>query len=127
MGACVYGFYRDEADTLRDEIGQLDHDQCKGCLSCVQNCTENILTRGTRRSARATPTTRPRSRALSWFQSETGRIPVSGSGYGGRFSGQCLQFDGSALPNMSEIVRHPWCDGIHGREYIRLRWSRLVA
>ena len=43
---CVYGFYRDEADTLRDEIGYLDYIyQCKGCLSCIQNCTKNILTR----------------------------------------------------------------------------------
>ena len=44
--ACIYGLYRDEADTLRDEIGYLDYIyQCKGCLSCVQNCTKNILTR----------------------------------------------------------------------------------
>ncbi len=43
---CVYGFYRDEADTLRDEIGYLDYIyQCKGCLNCVQDCTKNILTR----------------------------------------------------------------------------------
>ena len=43
---CIYGFYRDEADTLRDEIGYLDYIyQCKGCLNCVQDCTKNILTR----------------------------------------------------------------------------------
>jgi len=43
---CVYRLYRDEADTLRDEVGYLDYIyQCKGCLSCVQNCTKNILTR----------------------------------------------------------------------------------
>ena len=43
---CVYGFYRDEADTLRDEVGYLDYIyQCKGCLNCVQDCTKNILTR----------------------------------------------------------------------------------
>ena len=44
--ACVYGFYRDEADTLRDQVGYLDYIyQCKGCLNCVQDCTKNILTR----------------------------------------------------------------------------------
>ncbi|MGC1377799.1 MAG: hypothetical protein WA821_16320, partial [Anaerolineales bacterium] len=44
--ACIYGLYRDEADTLHNELGYLDYIyQCKGCLSCVQNCTKNILTR----------------------------------------------------------------------------------
>ena len=50
----------------------------------------------------------------TWFQAETGRIPVSGSGYGGPFSGP--GFD-SMWTDMSEIVR-PTRDGIHGREYI---------
>jgi glutamate synthase domain-containing protein 2 len=48
------------------------------------------------------------------FQAETGRIPVSGCGYGGPFAGRgfdAIWFD------MSEIVR-PTRDGIHGREYI---------
>ena len=43
---CVYGFYRDEADTLRKDIGYLDYIyQCKGCLTCIQNCTKGILSR----------------------------------------------------------------------------------
>jgi len=50
----------------------------------------------------------------TWFQAETGKIPVSGSGYGGPFSGP--GFD-SMWTDMSEIVR-PTRDGIHGREYI---------
>lgn len=50
----------------------------------------------------------------TWFQAETGRIPISGAGYGGRFSGP--GFDSIWL-DMSEIVR-PTRDGIHGREYI---------
>jgi glutamate synthase domain-containing protein 2 len=50
----------------------------------------------------------------TWFQAETGRIPISGAGYGGPFSGE--GFDGMWL-DMSEIVR-PTRDGIHGREYI---------
>ena len=115
--ACVYGLYRDEADMLRDEIGYLDYVfQCKGCLNCVQNCTKNILTR----------VVNPEYRRLgdgyyspdivlsTWFQAETGRIPVSGAGYGGPFSGP--GFD-SMWTDMSEIVR-PTRDGIHGREYI---------
>ncbi len=49
-----------------------------------------------------------------WYQAETGRIPISGAGYGGPFSGP--GFDSLWL-DMSEIVR-PTRDGIHGRETI---------
>ncbi len=115
--ACAYGFYRNEADTLRGEIGYLDYIyQCKGCLSCVQDCTKGILTRVLNPEykhigdAYYTPST-----VLStWFQADSGRIPVSGAGYGGPFTGS--GFD-SMWTDMSEIVR-PTRDGIHGREYI---------
>ncbi len=49
-----------------------------------------------------------------WYQAETGKIPISGAGYGGGFAEH--GFDGIWL-DMSEIVR-PTRDGIHGREYI---------
>ncbi len=114
---CIYGLYRDEADTLRDEIGYLDYIyQCKGCLSCVQNCTKNILTRVVNPEYRRLGDSyyTPDIILSTWFQAESGRIPVSGSGYGGPFSGP--GFD-SMWTDMSEIVR-PTRDGIHGREYI---------
>jgi len=50
----------------------------------------------------------------TWYQAETGRVPISGAGYGGKFAGE--GFEGMWL-DMSEIVR-PTRDGIHGREYI---------
>ena len=50
----------------------------------------------------------------TWLQAETAKIPVSGAGYRGPFSG--LGFD-AMWTDMSEIVR-PTRDGIHGREYI---------
>ncbi len=50
----------------------------------------------------------------TWFQAETGQIPISGAGYGGKFAG--AGFEGIWL-DMSEIVR-PTRDGIHGRESI---------
>lgn len=50
----------------------------------------------------------------TWYQAETGQIPISGAGYGGKFAGE--GFDGIWL-DMSEIVR-PTRDGIHGRETI---------
>ncbi|MBN1866707.1 hypothetical protein JW916_05400 [Candidatus Sumerlaeota bacterium] len=114
---CVYGFFRDEADALREEVGYLDYVyQCKGCLNCVQNCTKGILSRVVnpeyRRLGDAYYT--PDIVLSTWFQAETGGIPVSGAGYGGPFSGPA--FD-SMWTDMSEIVR-PTRDGIHGREYI---------
>ena len=115
--ACIYGLYRDEADTLHREIGYLDYIyQCKGCLNCVQNCTKNILTRVINPEYRRLGDTyyTPDIILSTWFQAESGRIPVSGSGYGGPFSGP--GFD-SMWTDMSEIVR-PTRDGIHGREYI---------
>jgi ferredoxin len=115
--ACVYGLYREEADVLRDEIGYLDYIyQCKGCLNCVQNCTKNILTRVENPEYRRLGDDyyTPEILLSTWYQAESGRIPVSGSGYGGRFSGP--GFD-SMWTDMSEIVR-PTRDGIHGREYI---------
>jgi len=114
---CIYGFYRDEADTLHNETGYLDYIyQCKGCLTCVQDCTKGILTRVINpeyeRLGDAYYT--PEIVLSTWFQAETGRIPVSGAGYGGPFSGR--GFD-AMWTDMSEIVR-PTRDGIHGREYI---------
>ena len=115
--ACIYGLYRDEADTLREEIGFLDYIyQCKGCLSCIQDCTKNILTRvvNPEYERLGDDYFTPDIILSTWFQAETGHIPVSGAGYGGRFSGD--GFD-SMWTDMSEIVR-PTRDGIHGREYI---------
>ncbi|MGD0519399.1 MAG: glutamate synthase-related protein [Thermoguttaceae bacterium] len=115
--SCIYGLYRDEADTLHNELGYLDYIyQCKGCLNCIQNCTKNILTRVENPEFRRLGDEyfTPEIILSTWFQAETGRIPVSGSGYGGPFSGS--GFD-SMWTDMSEIVR-PTRDGIHGREYI---------
>jgi ferredoxin len=115
--ACVYGLYRDESERLRNENGYLDYlYQCKGCLSCIQNCTKNLLTRVVNPEYRRLGDDyfTPDIILTTWYQSETGSIPVSGSGYGGPFSGN--GFD-SMWTDMSEIVR-PTRDGIHGREYI---------
>jgi ferredoxin len=114
---CVYGLYRDEADTLHEEPGYLDYIyQCKGCLTCVQNCTKNILTRVVNPEFERLGDEyfTPDIIVSTWSMAETGAVPVSGCGYGGPFSGR--GFD-SIWTDMSEIVR-PTRDGIHGREYI---------
>lgn len=66
------------------------------------------------RAARGDPHWTAEVVTQTWYQAETGRIPISGAGYGGPFAGE--GFDDIWL-DMSEIVR-PTRDGIHGREYI---------
>ena len=88
--ACAYGFYREEADTLHDEVGYLDYIyQCKGCLSCVQDCTKGILTRvvNPEYNRMGDDYYTPAIILATWFQADSGRIPVSGAGYGGPFTG----------------------------------------
>jgi len=66
------------------------------------------------RAARGDPHWTAEIITQTWYQAETGRIPISGAGYGGPFAGE--GFDSIWL-DMSEIVR-PTRDGIHGRETI---------
>lgn len=114
---CQYDVYESEGEYNRDPLDPVQPlFGCKACLSCVQGCTKGLLELSIN----------PEFLALgdeywtgdiihtTWHQSETGRIPVSGAGYRGRFHGP--GFD-SIWTDMSEIVR-PTRDGIHGREYI---------
>lgn len=115
--SCVFDLYKDENTALHDEHGYLDYIyQCKGCMQCIQNCTKNLLSRmiNPEYTLLGDDYYTPEVILTTWFQAEAGRIPVSGSGYGGKFSGK--GFD-SMWTDMSEIVR-PTRDGIHGREYI---------
>ncbi len=114
---CLYDVYKHEAAFNRDPMEPVGTaDECKACLSCVQGCTKGLL------SVSANPEFlslgdeywRPDILLTLWNQSDTGRVPVSGAGYRGRFHGP--GFD-SIWTDMSEIVR-PTRDGIHGREYI---------
>ncbi|KPL11720.1 hypothetical protein AMJ85_03235 [candidate division BRC1 bacterium SM23_51] len=115
--SCIYDLYRNENAYLQGTRGFLDYVyQCKGCLSCVQNCTKALLTRIVNPDYERLGDEyyTPAIILVTWFQAETGRIPVSGTGYGGPFAGR--GFD-AMWTDMSEIVR-PTRDGIHGREYI---------
>ncbi len=114
---CVYDVYKHEAAQNRDPLSAIEtHYECKACLSCVQSCTKGILSIGVNPEFldMGDEYWKPDIIATTWNQSDTGRIPVSGAGYRGRFSGP--GFD-SIWTDMSEIVR-PTRDGIHGREYI---------
>jgi ferredoxin len=112
---CVYKVYETRQLNPQEMRDSLDF-ACKNCFRCVQSCPKGLIQKAQD----------PRFRSLGdsyftpeiitslWYQAETGRIPVSGAGYGGPFSGP--GFD-SMWTDMSEIVR-PTRDGIHGREYI---------
>ncbi|MGA2326362.1 MAG: glutamate synthase-related protein [Bryobacteraceae bacterium] len=114
---CCYDVYKHESAYNRDPLAPVETlNECKACLSCVQGCTKGLL------NISVNPEFldlgdeywKPDILMTTWNQSDTGKIPVSGAGYRGRFHGP--GFD-SIWTDMSEIVR-PTRDGIHGREYI---------
>ena len=98
--------------SLTDTIDSL----CKNCFRCVQGCPRELVvkTLSPQYESLGDEYWTPEILLSTWYQAETGKIPVSGAGYGGPFAGD--GFDG-IWTDMSEIVR-PTRDGIHGREYI---------
>jgi hypothetical protein len=114
---CLYDTYKKESvhNGTADAAIQLLN-ECRTCLSCVQGCTKGLLSMSLNPEylEMGDEHWRPDIIATTWTQSDTGRIPVSGAGYRGRFHGP--GFD-SIWTDMSEIVR-PTRDVIHGREYI---------
>ncbi|MFH1351780.1 MAG: glutamate synthase-related protein [Pseudomonadota bacterium] len=112
---CVYGVYDHRGLKASQMMDSIDN-QCMNCFRCVQNCPKELIHKSINPEYRALGDTHwtPDIIARLWYQAETGKIPVSGAGYPGPFSGP--GFD-SMWTDMSEIVR-PTRDGIHGREYI---------
>jgi hypothetical protein len=114
---CLYDTYKKEAAYNRDPSTSVNPlYECRGCLSCVQGCTKGLLgiAFNPEYLAMGDDYWKPDIMATTWNQADSGRIPVSGAGYRGRYHGP--GFDG-IWTDMSEIVR-PTRDGIHGREYI---------
>jgi len=113
---CVYGVF---AETHEHNLKMIEPEYlyiCQSCFRCVQECTKAIFSRGINPAYRNLGTDYWRRDILHrlWYQAHFGKIPVSGAGYRGPFTGE--GFD-SMWTDMSEIVR-PTRDGIHGREYI---------
>ncbi|MFX0197703.1 MAG: glutamate synthase-related protein [Candidatus Hodarchaeota archaeon] len=111
--ACIFEVHRIREDgQMADPIDEL----CRGCHLCVLACPKGAISIGINPEFEILGTsyfTSDRIKTL-YFEAETGRVPVSGTGYGGSFAGN--GFD-SILFDFSEIVR-PTRDGIHGREFI---------
>jgi len=112
---CVYGVYDNRGLDLRQMIESIDN-QCMNCFRCVQGCPKELIHKSLNPEYLALGDSYWASESITklWNQGETGKVPVSGAGYPGPFSGP--GFD-SIWTDMSEIVR-PTRDGIHGREYI---------
>jgi ferredoxin len=112
---CVYQVYEKRGLEARQMLDSLDT-ACKDCFRCVQGCPNRLIQKGLNPQYQALGDHywTPEIISALWSQAESGRIPVSGAGYGGPFSG--AGFD-AMWTDMSEIVR-PTRDGIHGREYI---------
>jgi NAD-dependent dihydropyrimidine dehydrogenase PreA subunit len=111
--ACIYGVHVLGKD---NKIAEPINELCRGCYVCVQKCPDlAISVKGNPEFHRLGNSyfTPERMRTI-YFEAETGRVPVSGTGYNGPFAGR--GFDGIWF-DFSEIVR-PTRDGIHGREYI---------
>ena len=112
---CLYDVYKNRTYDAKTMVDSIDH-MCKNCFSCIQNCPRGVLSKTINPEflKMGDEYWKPEMILSTWFQSESGKIPVSGAGYRGPFSGP--GFD-SMWTDMSEIVR-PTRDGIHGREYI---------
>ncbi len=107
---CIYGVYGRPVGGMAPR-----YDDCVGCLRCTTEHPDWVQVYRNPKFQRLGDSylTADRADAIH-YESQTGRIPVKGAGYRGKFGG--TGWDGM-WTDMSEIVR-PTRDGIHGREFI---------
>jgi ferredoxin len=112
---CIYEAHkRRKADRRR--MADPNTVVCRNCFRCIQECPRGALEKSLDKDFANVGGAfwKPDMLISLWKQAEDGKVPVSGAGYRGPFTG--TGFD-SMWTDMSEIVR-PTRDGIHGREYI---------
>jgi ferredoxin len=112
---CIYEAHKRDKDDSR-KMADPNTVVCRNCFRCIQECPRGALEKSLDKDFCATGGKywKPDILISLWKQAEDGKVPVSGAGYRGPFTGP--GFD-SMWTDMSEIVR-PTRDGIHGREYI---------
>jgi ferredoxin len=112
---CIYEAHKRRQDDPR-KMADPNTVVCRNCFRCIQECPRGALEKSIDKDYSNIGGTywKPDILLSLWKQSEDGKVPVSGAGYRGPFTG--TGFD-SMWTDMSEIVR-PTRDGIHGREYI---------
>lgn len=107
---CVYGVFSGPLGGFapREEL-------CVGCLRCTTQYPEMVtILKNPERLQLGDEYFIPDQIDTVVYEAESGRIPIKGAGYRGKFGG--VGWD-AMWTDMSEIVR-PTRDGIHGREYI---------
>ena len=112
---CLYDVYKNRAYDAQTLVDSIDH-QCKNCFSCIQNCPRGVLSKTINPEflRMGDAYWKPDIIHNTWFQAETGKIPVSGAGYRGPFSGPGVD----AMWTVMSVIVRPTRDGIHGRDYI---------
>lgn len=113
--ACIYDcHFRSEKDPRI--LADPKDNCCRNCFACIRQCPRQALSMHLSEEylAQGDATYTPDRIRSILEQAELGKIPVSGAGYRGPFSGEYYD---NIWTDMSEIVR-PTRDGIHGREHI---------
>jgi ferredoxin len=112
---CIYEAHKRRKDDPR-KMADPNTVVCRNCFRCIQECPRGALEKSLDKDFVNVGGAywKPDMLISLWKQAEDGKVPVSGAGYRGPFTG--TGFD-SMWTDMSEIVR-PTRDGIHGREYI---------
>ncbi len=107
---CIYGVYDRPVGGMAPR-----YDDCVGCLRCTTEHPDWVQVYRNPKFQRLGDSYLTANIADAiHYESQTGKIPVKGAGYRGKFGGE--GWDGM-WTDMSEIVR-PTRDGIHGREFI---------
>jgi len=107
---CIYGVYGRPVGGMAPR-----YDDCVGCLRCTTEHPDWVqVYRNPKYQRLGDSYLTPDHADAIHYESQTGRIPVKGAGYRGKFGGDGWD---SMWTDMSEIVR-PTRDGIHGREFI---------
>ncbi len=112
---CIYEAHKRRKDDPR-KMADPNTVVCRNCFRCIQECPRGALEKSLDKDFLNIGGSYWKSDMFItlWKQAEDGKVPVTGAGYRGPFTGP--GFDGM-WTDMSEIVR-PTRDGIHGREYI---------
>jgi ferredoxin len=112
---CIYEAHKRGTDDPR-KMADPNTVLCRNCFRCIQECPRGALEKSLDKDFLNIGGAYWKADMFItlWKQAEDGKVPVTGAGYRGPFTGE--GFDGM-WTDMSEIVR-PTRDGIHGREYI---------
>jgi ferredoxin len=112
---CIYEAHKRRKDDPR-KMADPNTMVCRNCFRCIQECPRGALEKSLDKDFLNVGGSYWKADMFItlWKQAEDGKVPVTGAGYRGPFTGP--GFD-SMWTDMSEIVR-PTRDGIHGREYI---------